>query len=860
MRHALIIANGVYAEKEFDDLPGTVRDADSLREVLKDPEIGAFDTVTVLRNRPIRDIGLAVAKHFGEGRPEDVLLLHISAHGKKDDDGRLFFAASDSSSRATELRYTALSAEHVQHEMARSLARQIIVLLDCCYSGAFARGLRSRGVPDLAEPFRGRGHVVITACTSNEFSHEDEQGVFTRAVVEGLRTGEADSNGDGVVDTEELHRYAARVLRRAEHRQRPTLSSYRREGIIAVGWVPGRRPADQGRPSVPPAGRPTPRRPRDRLVPLPDWPPLHGALPRRVVLPLLAVCALLVGSTGHADPTGTASTGCHQPTRIRVATSVAGHLPYQEVADAFERWSARRTGGCPSARIYLFPASDEDLRAGIRAGWGSSGEPDHRFLRDVGPHPDLWLPESASELDRLGGAGAGVVTEVQPVAWSPLVLGVPTGRLAGADADHRAMTMAWPELFRRAVRSGPDGDGWGVVRADPKSSAVGRLATHALYLDRGELIPASQARQRVEQFLDRSLDAGSYPIGDDVAVLCRQRILAATAPAGRTPAVILTEQSLVRYNQGLPIGASCTTRHVPPRAERLQAFYPADSPVLFSSVARLRWPDAVQGERVRAAANTFVRWLASEDDGKQALLRAGLRPAGHDIGAPVDNTNGALREWPFGLPRPLREALVTDQDRARRIHLDAHRPGRVLVALDASGSMRSPSEDRRRTRFEVAVDGVGRSVEQMGRRDEFGLVTFSTAAGNSRQLVPIGHPGVVRAASLRAALQRVRPSGDTPLYRTLRQGVTQLRAGDGDPLRALVVLTDGQDTSGQPAPPVAALAGVRLYVLAVGDVACAGSTLDRLARGTGGDCYDTRADSIDDVLSRLFAALWEGAQ
>ena len=62
-------------------------------------------------------------------------------------------------------------------------------------------------------------------------------------------------------------------------------------------------------------------------------------------------------------------------------------------------------------------------------------------------------------------------------------------------------------------------------------------------------------------------------------------------------------------------------------------------------------------------------------------------------------------DWPFGQVRDLSELNAGDQDRVREVYRRAHRPGRVLVALDASGSMREPSEDRRRSRFRVAVDG-----------------------------------------------------------------------------------------------------------------------------------------------------------
>ncbi|WBB72328.1 caspase family protein [Micromonospora sp. WMMD1128] len=850
MRRALIIANEAYTDPHFASLPGAVADADSLREVLENAAIGAFDDVRVSRNRTVHDIGRAVAVFFHKAKPDDLLLLHVSAHGLKDARGDLFFAARDSEHDSHLIRATALSAADIRHQMADSRAKQIVVLLDCCYSGAFAHDARARGAraTDLTVPFQARGHVVITACAGTELSFErDGQGVFTRAVVEGLRTGRADRNGDGVIDTDELHQYVTDRVAEARTRQRPTLSVYRKEGVIRVAWAgrvpppppPGRRPGLLARLAAVVTGR-------------------RGSLPRRLVVPALALWALLCGAVGHAGPVGAAEAGCFQPPMVRVATSATSLDSYREVADAFEQWSARQHRGCPLARLYLYPAAADDVRAGVGANWTPPGQPGHSYLEDVGPHPDLWLPESKNDVDRLGQVDANLIEDTDEIAASPVVLGVPQAQVAagGAVDGDRRMGRTWSELFHRFA------GGSGVVRGDPAVSAPARLATHALYGGERKLASPSAARQDVELWVDRALDSGAYPIGDDLAVLCRQRIRAVAAPVATAgvdaPAVILTEQDLVRYNQGRPLGAGCPAQQTPPAPERLQAFYPSDSHVLFRTVTRLHWPDAVQSPAVRAGASSFARWLSDEEEGQQALLRVGLRPLGVSANTPLDRTHGAMFDWPFGKVRDLSELNAGEQDRVREVYRRAHRPGRVLVALDASGSMREPSEDRRRSRFRVAVDGVERSLERVGERDEFGLLTFSTVAANARQIVPIGPKKAAGAGSLGAEVARIRPAGDTPLHRAIQQGAAQLRDGGGEALRALVVVTDGRDTSGQRAPTLAELSGVRLYVLAVADATCARSPLDRLAQGTGGDCYDTRTDRLDATLDGLFIALWKG--
>ncbi|MEO3819049.1 caspase family protein [Plantactinospora sp. B24E8] len=891
MRHALIIATGTY-RPPLRDLPGAIADADALAEVLGDDRIGGF-AVEVRKDGRAHELRAAIAQLFAHRTRDDVLLLHFSGHGLKDDDGELYLAATDTNPDPEWLRATALPAADVRHAMATTGAGCVIVLVDCCYSGAFPRDGSRGGDPveiadklvDKGAAAPGRGRVVLTASTSLAAAFErNGHGVFTQAVVQGLRSGDAARDGDEYVYTEDLWHHVCRVLDQQPRHQQPTYWTHiERRVWIARNPHPRRPTYPAAAPDVPDREPVTSTDPPATPVPAPGWPtrlrPVKGSavgrlrllglrtmdaipapLPRGTAAGILTLLALLLGLGAGADAAAPGFVRCVQPAELRVATSAAGYLPYREVADAYELWTAARHDGCPSARLYLYPAAAERVRTGLRLGWAEDDHQNLHHLRDVGPQPDIWLPESPSDLDDLQlGAGSPTLGEPARIAWSPLVLGVPQGRVEPTrDAAHRSMELSWRELFAKATR--PDGAGWGVVRADPRSSTTALVATSALYEERTGGIPAFQARQEIEQRLDRSLDAGRYPISDDLALLCRHRALT-TAPAGpAAPAVILSEQALIRFNQGRSLGGGCGAGQPPAERNRMLAFYPSDSPLVVQTVVRLHWPNPAQGDRVRAAADHFVRWLSTAPEGKRALLTAGLRPAGYDIGAPVTPANGALTEWPFGLPRDIAGTPRSEQDAARARFAEAHRPGRVLVALDASGSMREPTGSTGRSRFEVALRGLERSLARMGERDEFGLLSFSTTSGDDRVLVPVGRYTSQRAAQVRDTARRIRPAGDTPLYQALRRGAGLLRAGDDEPLRGLVVLTDGEDTSGRPAPTATDLAGVRVYFLALGDVACAGSALDRLADGTGGACLDTTADTVDDRLNQVFESLWKGAR
>ena len=54
------------------------------------------------------------------------------------------------------LEATAISADFVSERMSQSRSRRIVLMLDCCYSGAFTAGLRRRSAEaprvDVTEP------------------------------------------------------------------------------------------------------------------------------------------------------------------------------------------------------------------------------------------------------------------------------------------------------------------------------------------------------------------------------------------------------------------------------------------------------------------------------------------------------------------------------------------------------------------------------------------------------------------------------------------------------------------------------------------------------------------------------------
>jgi hypothetical protein len=139
--------------------------------------------------------------------------------------------------------------------MELTRARQQVILLDCCYSGAFPRGWISRADKTIhsGESFkaRARGQVILTASDDMQYAWEGEEltaiteprgasnmSVFSRAVVEGIETGTADLHNDGFVSAEELCDYVINRVRTEAPGQSPKSWFLDQEGKIIVSANP----------------------------------------------------------------------------------------------------------------------------------------------------------------------------------------------------------------------------------------------------------------------------------------------------------------------------------------------------------------------------------------------------------------------------------------------------------------------------------------------------------------------------------------------------------------------------------------------------------------------------------------------
>jgi hypothetical protein len=247
-RHALVVATARYGDPKLQQLRAPAADAEELAKVLGDPEKGDFD-VEVVVDETHAHLTRAIARFFRDRSPQDLLLLHFSCHGVKDEDGELYLAASDTDLEL--LSATGISAAWLNERISRTRSRRTVVLLDCCFSGSFPSGLRARGDDvDAPQQLQGRGRAIITASNAMEYAYEGEQlkgrgrpSVFTEAVVEGLRTGEADLDQDQRVSIDDLYRYVYDRVRERTPSQTPSIKSDL-EGPLYLARSTYRRPVE----------------------------------------------------------------------------------------------------------------------------------------------------------------------------------------------------------------------------------------------------------------------------------------------------------------------------------------------------------------------------------------------------------------------------------------------------------------------------------------------------------------------------------------------------------------------------------------------------------------------------------------
>ncbi|MEU6672724.1 AAA domain-containing protein [Streptomyces sp. NPDC046925] len=261
-QHALLVGTAVYEDVHFPALPSVRADVHYLSQILEMPAVGRYEKCVRVEDSSKAAIKQAVEQFLRDREPDELVVLYLSGHGAYDrEDGQLYYVTTDT--EADRLQQTALEASYVTDQLEKCAARRKVLLLDCCFSGSAVQGFRSKGASHstTAPVVEASGVYVITASQHWEqafTTDADQPSQFTKAMVDGLHSGQADLDGDGKVSANDLFRYISRDLRKAPdgRRQTPTQSSLQVTGDIYLATastgrqIPALKPLPAGLTAV----------------------------------------------------------------------------------------------------------------------------------------------------------------------------------------------------------------------------------------------------------------------------------------------------------------------------------------------------------------------------------------------------------------------------------------------------------------------------------------------------------------------------------------------------------------------------------------------------------------------------------
>lgn len=161
------------------------------------------------------------------------ILLYYSGHGAPEAaKGTPYLVPFDGDPKA--LATTAFALADILKKLSETKAKDVLAITDACFAGAGGRSVLPPGARPLvrvAEAPASPRVALFAAASGSEFSGpaaEGGGGLFTRTLIEGLGTGQADIDGDGNITLREAREWigprVAREAKRDNREQTPNVA------------------------------------------------------------------------------------------------------------------------------------------------------------------------------------------------------------------------------------------------------------------------------------------------------------------------------------------------------------------------------------------------------------------------------------------------------------------------------------------------------------------------------------------------------------------------------------------------------------------------------------------------------------
>ncbi len=213
---------------------------------------------------PARNVRLALDDHASKSDiqmhlawlasnvpPSGRIYFYFSGHGAPDaSQGTPYIVPYDGNRDA--VAQTAIPLADVVSALEKTPARDVLAVLDSCFSGEGNRSVIATGVRPLVRVRDVRPAAAKVALYSGASGAQvsgpaptNDGGLFTKFVLEGLGTGQADSDGDGQITLQELASWVdprvSREAKRQGREQDPSVATATPDGsagfIVAYGVV-----------------------------------------------------------------------------------------------------------------------------------------------------------------------------------------------------------------------------------------------------------------------------------------------------------------------------------------------------------------------------------------------------------------------------------------------------------------------------------------------------------------------------------------------------------------------------------------------------------------------------------------------